>query len=66
MLATLLTCKNHKTCEKCALHACCPVKFELRLQSLEADSEKRDKWPAWLVVDILGFDSNRQRQPSIT
>lgn len=59
MLATFIACKNDQPCEKCGLRRCCPVKLEFRLQSLEAESEKRSQWPSWLVVDILGLDSRK-------
>ncbi len=60
MLSTVITCKNHEACDNCPLNRCCPLKLELRLQAIETESKKRRKWPTWLVVDILGFDSNRQ------
>lgn len=66
MLGTLITCNNHKACDKCALIRCCPVRLQVRLQTREAEVREHRWWPSWLVVEILGSDSNRQRQPTVT
>ena len=66
MFSNIISGKNHKACHNCPLIRCYPVKLELRLQRLEAESRGLPRWPGWLVVDILGIDSNRQRQTAIT